>query len=264
MGPRPVGVGIVVIRFLLIFLIAVGTFAALRILLAHKPLTVRRFMQIYFATLVGMMLIYLGVTGRLNWLFAFFGVALPIAARYLPWLLRFLNFHALYHRFRQFVAPQTATPDQKSELNTRFFAMVLDHDSGDMDGTVLQGLHQGALLSTLSLADLAGLLAEARADADSENVLRAFLDRSHPEWESSGDHSHTPPPPPSDGNLSVPQAYEVLGLDQDASLQDVREAHRRLIQKLHPDRGGSTYLAARINDAKSVLLAHLQEPDFRE
>lgn len=62
---------------------------------------------------------------------------------------------------------------------------------------------------------------------------------------------------PVSAALSLEEAYQVLGLEAGATREEVIEAHRKLMQKLHPDRGGNDYLAARLNQAKDMLLEHL-------
>ena len=102
------------------------------------------------------------------------------------------------------------------------------------------------------------LLKECRDDQDSVNVLMAYLDRTYPEWKEE-DSSEQITGTVDEMNES--QALAILGLEEGASREDIVNAHRRLIQKVHPDRGGSTFLAARINEAKSLLIKLKDEND---
>jgi DnaJ-domain-containing protein 1 len=135
---------------------------------------------------------------------------------------------------------------------------VLDHDSGEMNGDVLMGRFEGRTLRTLSLAELLVLLGEARHDEDSVQVLTAYLDRYHGDrWrdEAASQDAHgRSGGAPKNGTMSREEAYEVLGLAPGADAVAVKAAHHRLMSKIHPDLGGSTYLAAKINQAKDVLL----------
>jgi len=253
------------IRLAMLFLIALAVFVLLRFMLAKKPVSVRQFGLLYAATLAGLVLLYLGLTGRLHWLFSVLGVALPFLCRAVPIVLHFLNLKQAFDWVRRMSTIGSggarARPGQQSELNTRFFAMTLDHDSGRMDGRVLEGRHEGHMLSDLALADLLSLLQEVAVDPDSENVLRAYLERVHPEWADQADAGEAPGR--QDGNLSVNDAYDILGLEPGAGRDEVRAAHRRLIKSIHPDHGGSNWLAARINEAREVLLQHLDAGDDR-
>lgn len=138
--------------------------------------------------------------------------------------------------------------------------MTLNHDSGDMDGEVLEGQFKGQRLQQLSLPQLMSLLNDCQDEQDSFALLTAYLDRMHPQWRdqaSSGGSGYDEKQSTTDatgGTMTVAEAYDVLGLNQSASKEQIRAAHRRLMQKLHPDHGGSTYLAAKINLAKDVLL----------
>ena len=107
----------------------------------------------------------------------------------------------------------------------------------------------------LTPEQLLELLSECATDPQSANLLEAYLDREHgPEWREAEPAGAQRPDPVRDGQMSRVEAYEILGLQPGAEKQEILAAHRRLMQKLHPDRGGSTYLAAKINKAKELLL----------
>jgi hypothetical protein len=152
-------------------------------------------------------------------------------------------------------------PGQSSGVETRYLRMSLDHDSGVVDGTVLIGPFRGRRLGEMSRADLIALLAECRVeDEPSATILEAFLDRVHGDWRARGgagrrqDERTSQGAPWSGGAMSREEAAEILGVRPDAPPADIRTAHRKLMLKLHPDQGGSNYLAAKINQAKDVLL----------
>jgi hypothetical protein len=149
------------------------------------------------------------------------------------------------------------SPGQKSHVRTEALEMELDHDSGRMEGQCLRGRFAGRSLSTLSEADLLRLLAELRvSDQQGALLLEAYLDHISPDWrEREGEEAQKAETRARDGSrMRREEAYEVLGLEPGASEDEIRAAHRRLMMKVHPDQGGSDYLAARINEAKDVLL----------
>jgi DnaJ-like protein len=148
---------------------------------------------------------------------------------------------------------------QKSGVRTDTLEMGLDHDSGSMDGRCLKGRFAGRDLSSLRDTELLQLLEEISAtDPQGALLLEAYLDRRCQGWRDrrSGGGSREEVRQPRDpaGHMSRKEAYDVLDLKPGATEAEIRVAHRRLMMKLHPDQGGSTYLAARINEAKEVLL----------
>jgi hypothetical protein len=149
------------------------------------------------------------------------------------------------------------TPGQRSRVQTEALEMELDHDSGRMEGRCRSGKFAARTLSSLDQTDLVALLDELRVtDAQGALLIEAYLDRRFPDWREacSRDTGREEPRGPARSRMSVKEAYDVLGLREGASEQEIRAAHRKLMLKLHPDQGGSTYLAARINEAKDVLL----------
>ena len=147
-----------------------------------------------------------------------------------------------------------ASRGQTSSVRTPWLEMELDHDSGDMRGTVLRGAHAGKRLDQLDRQALAALYAEAD-DPESKRLLEAWLDRTlGPDWRQDFEPRDEPPSQRVTTGMTRAEALKVLGLLEGASEEDIRAAHRRLMLQNHPDKGGSDYLASKINEAKDVLL----------
>jgi hypothetical protein len=149
----------------------------------------------------------------------------------------------------------TRTAGRVSRVRTALVEMELDHDSGDIRGTVLAGAHEGVALAALDRASLIALL--ATADEESRSLLEAYLDRREPGWREDiePDAAARPGRPAGRGGpMTEQEAYQILGLEPGASAADIRRAHRTLMKRLHPDQGGTDWLAARVNEAKDVLL----------
>jgi hypothetical protein len=143
-----------------------------------------------------------------------------------------------------------------STVRTPWLEMQLDHDSGAVNGRVLAGASAGRLLDDLPEALLLQLLREVAADADSVALLEVYLDRRMPKWRDDfkSDPAAGTGGSPGAGAMSEEEAYQVLGLSPGAGAAEIRAAHRRLMKLVHPDQGGSTFLAAKINQAKDKLL----------
>ena len=186
----------------------------------------------------------LAISGRLA------ALLMPLAML-MPLLIRV---RSLLDRYRPPAGGQTST------VATAFLRMTLDHDTGNMEGTILRGRFAGMRLDELGSADLLALLRECRAeDEEGARLLEAYLDRVRPDWreelagERTGGGSGAGARSAS-GDMSVEEAYAILGLSAGADAEAIKEAHRRLMVKLHPDHGGSDYLATKINRARDVLL----------
>jgi hypothetical protein len=151
----------------------------------------------------------------------------------------------------------TRSAGQKSGVRTAYLEMVLDHDSGAMDGTCLKGRFATRKLSSLGRDQLYQLLDEVEgADGQSVLLLEAYLDRRWPNWreQRASGSAKSKSSYGSTSGLARDEAYKVLGVRRGATTEEIRTAHRRLMMKMHPDHGGSAHLASRINQARDVLL----------
>lgn len=208
----------------------------------RQPPEVRTKALVYAAILVILLLV---VSGRMHWLMGVIGAGIALFQRVMM----------ATKLFDQFKSMGTPTPGHKSSLKTRFFDMSLDHESGNLSGKVSMGRFQGSVLSALGLDELLDLLAECRAeDHQSAVVLESYLEqRFGDHWRGRGNSGSGASNLADRSGMTRQEASQILGVTPDASKDEVIQAHRRLMQRLHPDRGGSTYLAAKINQAKDLL-----------
>ncbi len=138
-----------------------------------------------------------------------------------------------------------------STVRTAYLEMSLDHATGIMSGHVLKGRFAGRALSSFTEAERLDCLTELRAnDAQACRLFEAYLDRAFPGWEGGGAGTGAAP----SRGMGAEEAYLVLGLSPGATRAEIAAAHRNLMKRFHPDQGGSTYLASKVNEAKDVLL----------
>jgi DnaJ-domain-containing protein 1 len=146
------------------------------------------------------------------------------------------------------------SPGQASRVRSQFVDMMLDHDSGELKGQIVAGANSGHSLDEFDLPQLMAMM--PGFDAESVSLLESYLDRRFPAWrqDAQGDAAGRQSRPASSGKMTNEEAYQILGLQPGAARDEIGRAHRALMKKLHPDQGGSTYLAARVNEAKDTLL----------
>jgi DnaJ-domain-containing protein 1 len=146
------------------------------------------------------------------------------------------------------------SPGQTSQVRSQFLDMTLEHDSGELSGQIVAGPYAGHSLGEFDLRQLTAMI--SGFDAESVALLESYLDRRFPAWrqDTQGNATRGQSRPAASGKMTDEEAYQILGLQPGAGRDEIGRAHRALMKKLHPDQGGSTYLAARVNEAKDTLL----------
>lgn len=210
---------------------------------------------------VGLIFLVMAVTGRAHAAFAILGAAMTQVMRFAPLLVRFMpSLKSAYAK--------SANPDgaNTSEVLTRTLKMTLDHSSGVMDGEVLEGELSGRQLQTLSLDELKLLYHYCdQHDPEACRLLLSFISRERADsWDEdttqSTGNAHHSGAGSSGGSPAMDQneALAILGLQQPFTKSDITKAHRSLMGKFHPDKGGNTYLATKLNTARDLLLESLK------
>jgi hypothetical protein len=182
----------------------------------------------------------------------------------LPFLLPYLSRLRSWWRMAQLM--RGPAPGSQSSVESEHLAMRLDHRTGSVDGQVKQGPFAGRQLSALSGHELFALYQQIGHDPRSGPLLGTFLNKAiGPDWRQQFDQQMGAGsgsgggfgggPPPSSDCMSPDEARDVLGLGLGCDEAEIRAAYKRLMVRVHPDQGGSDALAARVNQAKDVLLA---------
>jgi len=243
--------------FILGLCLLVGLVAATRWFSTADPARLARLLKWIGGILLVALAVFLFATGRVAWATAALWFLLPL-------VLRLRDLRRLVRNARG------PAPGRVSEVRSRFLRMTLDHDTGIMSGTVVDGPHAGRDLEDLDRDQIAALYRRCVADdPQSASLLAAWIERSrHAEWfdAEAGADPHRGDSGDSraagngtgtgsaGGSMTADEAWRILGLEPGASADAIKRAHRDLMRQFHPDRGGSAYLAAQINRARDVLL----------
>ncbi|MCA6122682.1 DnaJ domain-containing protein [Bradyrhizobium sp. WSM 1704] len=222
-------------------------YSALQMFRAANPAVLARGIRLAGGVLALAVAAFTGVRGEL-------AVAIPLGifgAGLLGWspfgATGFPNFGGMFGGAR-------GAAGQSSRVRSQYLDMSLDHDSGVLRGRIVAGPYEGRMLDEFDLSQLLAMVPSF--DAESVALLESYLDRRFPAWRQNaqGDRAGGQGRAAPRGKMTDEEAYQILGLQPGASRDDISRAHRALMKKLHPDQGGSTYLAARVNEAKDTLL----------
>ena len=198
-------------------------------------------------TLITLLVLFLTVTGRLHWIGAALTGVLVLLRQLLPLIIRFIPTWLSYRG-----SGIGSKSSKTSTVESRFIRMNLDHETGKMSGEVLSGEFEQWELDEMERPQLESLLSFcSQNDPDSARLLESYLTQRFPDENFDSQESYSE----SSSQMQRAEALSILGLEGEPDSETIVNAHRHLMQKLHPDRGGNDYLAAKINQAKDILLS---------
>ena len=252
-------------------IIICGVIAAFAFLLLMKVLWTKAKPKLSTNVIVITSLVFLGslgllaASGRMHWIAATGTAVLPFLRRAFT-LLRLAPFAT--RMWQQFGGPSPfsqafgdyggAEANQApnvSETATDEIRMMLEHATGKMTGTVLAGKFANQSLESLNEAEIVELYNSV--SDESKRLLTAYIQRYHPNLGTQNSEEEPSRNERSSDTITAERARKILGVTESATRDEIVEAHRRLMQKNHPDRGGSEYIASEINQAKRILLSLL-------
>lgn len=201
----------------------------------------KQLLRNYGSLIAVALLVVFIATGKLNWLIGALGSAglliwrnLFLLKKFAPLLFQLANKHAGF-------API---------IRTKFLKVQLSKEN--LQGEIIEGPLKGNQLAELSSEDIEKLsLYYKENDKESLLLLHAYI--QHQNINPNSRQQNSQYQEPSSLEPSKKEALEILGLDDSAGREEILKAHKKLLQRLHPDRGGSNYLAAKVNRAKDIL-----------
>lgn len=230
-------------RILLLLLLVLAVWYFWQQLKTRSPAERKRTLWVWGSALLLIVAVLLVASGRMHWVGAAIAAAIPLFKVILSLGFRALPLLRLWQG-------KTGRP---SRIRTRGMELTVNLATGALNGILFSGPHQGATLDALDEQQLRAQLDFFRAeDLQSALLLRAYLARRG--FSGLGGEGNQGGAPNPGQDMSTEEALQILGLESGASREDILAAHKRLIQKLHPDRGGNDYLAAKINAARDRLI----------
>ena len=195
-------------------------------------------------------ILLLVVTGRMHWLGAVFAGMLAMVRQLLPLIIKY--FPLITQAYRSF-SPKAKAPNS-STVSSQIIEMTLDHNTGKLSGTVLSGPYKNKIIDQLDNDDLMSLYDYCKSnDMDSARLLESYLAERYGNQKYHS-NSEDQVNDAQQSNMSVSEALQILGLENDPSNEEITRAYRKIMQQLHPDRGGNQYFAVKANEARQVLL----------